>query len=170
MKSNDWRHKNVARYTPGNTKILYFFNCLLDGMHTKEQGMVVFFHMDLVEGIGKDASGIHFAKETLGISGVQSTRVHILKLAKQEKLVTVHRLFVTDFQALQSGLKLVHTSNPDFVELTPGILHPIVKKVSKEIPYPVISSGLIAGKDEVEKLLEEGASNIVCSDQKLWSF
>ena len=21
--------------TPGNTKILYFFNCLLDGMHTK---------------------------------------------------------------------------------------------------------------------------------------
>ena len=110
------------------------------------------------------------SKETLGISGVQSTRVHILKLAKQEKLVTVHRLFVTDFQALQSGLKLVHTSNPDFVELTPGILHPIVKKVSKEIPYPVISSGLIAGKDEVEKLLEEGASNIVCSDQKLWSF
>ena len=36
MKSNDWRHKNVARYTPGNTKILYFFNCLLDGMHTRE--------------------------------------------------------------------------------------------------------------------------------------
>ena len=41
MKSNDWRHKNVARYKmlpdiqPGNTKILYFFNCLLDGMHTK---------------------------------------------------------------------------------------------------------------------------------------
>ncbi|MEE1485048.1 MAG: hypothetical protein UF313_08605, partial [Anaerobutyricum hallii] len=33
---NDWRHKNVARYTPGNTKILYFFNCLLDGMHTTE--------------------------------------------------------------------------------------------------------------------------------------
>lgn len=146
------------------------FKCRKKIQEAKEQGMVVFFHMDLVEGIGKDASGIHFAKETLGISGVQSTRVHILKLAKQEKLVTVHRLFVTDFQALQSGLKLVHTSNPDFVELTPGILHPIVKKVSKEIPYPVISSGLIAGKDEVEKLLEEGASNIVCSDQKLWSF
>ena len=22
---------------PGNTKILYFFNCLLDGMHTKKE-------------------------------------------------------------------------------------------------------------------------------------
>ena len=42
MKSNDWRHKNVARYTPGNTKILYFFNCLLDGMHTKRTDFVTF--------------------------------------------------------------------------------------------------------------------------------
>ena len=154
-----WNRKFFINLSAYNTFCLVCISCSVE-----------FFHMDLVEGIGKDASGIHFAKETLGISGVQSTRVHILKLAKQEKLVTVHRLFVTDFQALQSGLKLVHTSNPDFVELTPGILHPIVKKVSKEIPYPVISSGLIAGKDEVEKLLEEGASNIVCSDQKLWSF
>ena len=41
MKSNDWRHKNVARYTPGNTKILYFFNCLLDGMHTiEDKGLI----------------------------------------------------------------------------------------------------------------------------------
>ena len=27
---------------PGNTKILYFFNCLLDGMHTKFRGIVTF--------------------------------------------------------------------------------------------------------------------------------
>jgi hypothetical protein len=25
---------------PGNTKILYFFNCLLDGMHTIEQPLL----------------------------------------------------------------------------------------------------------------------------------
>ena len=31
MKSNDWRHKNVARYTPGNTKILYFLIVYLTG-------------------------------------------------------------------------------------------------------------------------------------------
>ena len=27
---------------PGNTKILYFFNCLLDGMHTKKQKYALF--------------------------------------------------------------------------------------------------------------------------------
>ena len=44
LMSNDWRHKNVARYTPGNTKILYFFNCLLDGMHTTASYFCVFRH------------------------------------------------------------------------------------------------------------------------------
>ena len=29
---------------PGNTKILYFFNCLLDGMHTKNS-----FYSDFTE-------------------------------------------------------------------------------------------------------------------------
>ncbi len=76
--------------------------------------------MDLVEGIGKDASGIRFAKEEFGIEGVQSTKTHILKMAKHEKLITVHRLFVTDFQSLQSGLNLAKISNPDFLELTPA--------------------------------------------------
>ena len=51
MKSNDWRHKNVARYTPGNTKILYFFNCLLDGMHTKIQNSVTLLGYSVLVGI-----------------------------------------------------------------------------------------------------------------------
>ena len=29
---------NIARHIPGNTKILYFFNCLLDGSHTTGTG------------------------------------------------------------------------------------------------------------------------------------
>ena len=28
---------------PGNTKILYFFNCLLDGMHTKQRAPICDF-------------------------------------------------------------------------------------------------------------------------------
>ena len=28
---------------PGNTKILYFFNCLLDGMHTKYYPFLIIF-------------------------------------------------------------------------------------------------------------------------------
>ena len=51
MKSNDWRHKNVARYTPGNTKILYFFNCLLDGMHTMTNSIRDILIGDTISGV-----------------------------------------------------------------------------------------------------------------------
>ena len=62
MKSNDWRHKNVARYTPGNTKILYFFNCLLDGMHTT--------YKENVTG-NRDFSTMDMFPTTLAALGVQ---------------------------------------------------------------------------------------------------
>ena len=32
---------------PGNTKILYFFNCLLDGMHTMEASILPAANQDL---------------------------------------------------------------------------------------------------------------------------
>ncbi len=135
----------------------------------KARGDIIFFHMDLVEGIGKDASGIRFAKEEFGIEGVQSTKTHILKMAKHEKLITVHRLFVTDFQSLQSGLNLAKISNPDFLELTPGILPRIVKMVKSEQTLPIISSGLVSTAEDVSTLIAAGASNIVCSTRELWT-
>lgn len=138
-------------------------------LKAKKKGCLVFFHIDLVEGIGKDASGIHFAKEEFGIDGVQSTRTHILKLARHERLITIHRLFVNDFQGLKSGMTLVESSNPDFVELTPGIIPRIIRKVTNEQQRPVIASGLVATENDVKVLLEAGASNIVCSSQNLWT-
>ena len=39
---------------PGNTKILYFFNCLLDGMHTKEvDGAIYFMSPEVVGAIAE---------------------------------------------------------------------------------------------------------------------
>ena len=41
---------------PGNTKILYFFNCLLDGMHTKIKHICDFIY--LTEGCVLAGDGI----------------------------------------------------------------------------------------------------------------
>lgn len=139
-------------------------------VEANDNGILVFFHMDLIEGIGRDGSGISFAKEELGISGVQSTKPHILKLAKQEKLITVHRLFVTDFQSLESGINMVKISKPDFVELTPGILPRIIKKIKSEYNFRIISSGLISNKNDIKVLHASGAQNVVCSTRDLWDF
>jgi glycerol uptake operon antiterminator len=62
--------------------------------------------MDLIEGIGKDASGLHFAKEEFGLDGVQSTKAHILKMAKHEKLITVHDCSLLIFSHYKAVLTL----------------------------------------------------------------
>ncbi|MGI6152101.1 MAG: glycerol-3-phosphate responsive antiterminator [Christensenellales bacterium] len=135
----------------------------------KARGDLLFFHMDLIEGLGKDPSGIRHAKEEFGVDGVQSTKPHILKIAKHEKLITVHRLFVTDFQSLQSGLNLAKMSKPDFLELTPGIIPKIVKMVKAEQSLPIISSGLVSTIEDVKDLISAGTSNICCSTRTLWN-
>ncbi|SDY43635.1 glycerol-3-phosphate responsive antiterminator [Eubacterium barkeri] len=134
----------------------------------KASGRLIFFHMDLVAGIGKDGSGIRFAKEAFEIDGIQSTKTHMLKLAKQEKLMTSHRIFLMDYQALQSGLHMIKESQPDFIELTPGIVPRIVRKVSDDFDQPIISSGLVSRAADVKILQEAGAQNIVCSARDLW--
>ena len=45
-------------------------------------GKKYFVHFDLAGGIGKDKSGMLFAKE-MGIDGIISTRVNIIKMAKE---------------------------------------------------------------------------------------
>jgi glycerol uptake operon antiterminator len=136
--------------------------------HKAKDGLL-FLHMDLIEGIGKDLGGINFAKENFGIDGIISTKNHILKIGKQENLITVHRIFLMDFQALNSGMHLIKSSNPDFIELTPGVIPRVVNKVSRECSQPVISSGLISSEEDVRMMIRSGASNIVCSCKKIWN-
>ena len=134
-----------------------------------QEEKTVLLHMDLIEGIGRDAGGIRFAKEQYGIAGIHSTKSHMIKLAKEESMITIHRLFITDFQSIESGLNMIRSSRPDYVEITPGTLPRIVRKFRQEQKSPVISSGLIENEKDLEILTRAGASNFVCSKDVLWN-
>lgn len=134
----------------------------------KEKNRLLFLHMDLIEGIGKNAGGIEYAIENFGIDGIISTKNQILKIGKLENIMTVHRIFLMDFQALNSGMNLIKTSKPDFIELTPGVIPKIVKKVKVDCTQPIITSGLISSGEDVKMMIRAGASNIVCSCRELW--
>lgn len=137
-------------------------------LKAKDKGLLVLLRMDLVEGLGKDESGIRYAKERLGVDGIHSAKLYISKIAKKERMITIHRVFVNDFRGYKSGMSQVESIKPDFVDLTPGIIPRMVRKASQDYPYPVIASGLVSTENDVKTLMEAGASNFVCSTQKLW--
>ena len=58
-------------------------------------GKMLFLHIDLATGIGKDKSGISFLKN-LGIDGILSTKASMIKIAKELDLKAIQRFFIID--------------------------------------------------------------------------
>ncbi len=133
--------------------------------HTK--GKKVFIHLDLAEGIGKDKSGIVFAKN-LGVDGIISTRSSIIKAAHEEGLFAVQRFFTMDSHSVDVAVDGVKSSKADMIEIMPGVIAKTIKKLKESTAVPVIAGGLIETPSEVETAFLSGAAAISTGNKDLW--
>lgn len=143
------------------------FGVKRDVLSAKEKGKTVFVHIDLTDGIGKDPSGLLYLKK-VGADGIISTRANLIKSASEIGLLTVQRFFAIDSKSVHSIQEMILQSNPDFIEIMPGIIPKVIKKFSSGGAL-VIAGGLIEEKSEVTAALSEGASAISTGCSKLWS-
>ena len=129
-------------------------------------GKRVMIHIDLAEGIGKDKVGIHYLKQC-GADGVLSTRANLIRLAKEQGLVTIQRFFLLDSKGLESIDEMVKTSTPHFMELMPGVIDKAITRFCNG-SIPVIAGGLIETKQEVTHALGNGATAVSTGNTQLW--
>lgn len=139
-----------------------------DVNYLKEMGKKVFIHVDLIEGLGKDASAVDYIKHIIKAHGILSTRSSLLKHGKEIGLITVQRLFLLDSRALSSGIEIIKSNNPDFVEVMPGIIPRGIEELKKRVPQPIIAGGMITMKDDCIKALQAGALAVSTSKKELW--
>ena len=133
-------------------------------------GIPVFVHLDLVEGVGKDAAGIRLLKE-LGIVGVVSTRGPLLREARDLGLLTIHRVFMVDSEAMRTGIAAVRASDPDLVEVLPGMVVPhVIRDLRSALSQAIIGAGLVTREDQVLAILRAGAVGVSASARRLWGF
>ena len=59
-------------------------------------GVLVFLHIDLISGVGKDAAGVEYLAKTLPLDGIVTTRTHLIRAAKDVGLLAAQRLFALD--------------------------------------------------------------------------
>jgi glycerol uptake operon antiterminator len=133
--------------------------------HAKEKKL--FVHIDLASGIGKDASGIALLKR-MGVDGVISTKVNMIKLAREAGLVTVQRFFAVDSQSLRTTVESVRTSRPDMIEIMPGTVCKVIGTLGGELATPIIAGGLIETPDEIEAAISSGAAAVSTGKIELW--
>ena len=128
----------------------------------------VFIHLDLATGIGKDKSGILYAK-TAGIDGIISTRVNIIRTARECGMFTVQRFFIVDSKSVDTTLEAVKSAKPDMIEIMPGAFLKAVTTLRKNTDTPIIAGGLIDSAEEVKMITDGGATAISTAKASLWS-
>lgn len=128
---------------------------------------LLFIHLDLAEGIGKDKAGLAFIKDS-GVPGIISTRASLIKMAGELGLKTVQRVFAIDSQALSSAETIIK-AKPDMVEVMPGIMPRIITEFKQALSVPIIAGGLVKTKEDVIAAVKAGATAVSTSMMELWS-
>jgi glycerol uptake operon antiterminator len=144
------------------------FEVLSMAAKRKHRRPFICVNVDMVGGVAADASGINYLSDEA--DGIISTRRHVIEIAKKCHMITIQRLFAIDSSAVNRGLKLVRQTNPDCVEILPGIALPEVRNNYDEglSGRPVLAGGLVKDRATVSGILKSGASGISTSETGLW--
>ena len=134
----------------------------------KSAGKMVFVHMDLINGLGNKEVAVDFIREHTGVDGIISTKPQLVKRAKELGLFGILRIFVIDSMAFGNIEKQCASLVPDAVEILPGLMPKIIKKLCSTVNVPIIAGGLISDKEEVMNALNVGAVAISVTNQRVW--
>ena len=132
-----------------------------------ESGKRLFIHIDLATGIGKDESGISFLKG-IGVDGIISTRTNIIKIAKKQGLFTVQRFFIVDSHSIDTTIETLKTSKADMIEIMPGTIAKVIKRLKTELEMPIVAGSLIETNEEIEEAILCGATAVSTGKKELW--
>lgn len=133
-----------------------------------DSGKKLYIHIDLAEGVGRDKSGITLLKK-MGVDGIISTKVNLIKLAREIGLSTVQRFFIVDSRSVHTTIEAVKTSRPDMIEIMPATVGKVITRLAGELDIPIIAGGLIETQNEVASALLSGASAVSTGKRELWS-
>ena len=130
--------------------------------------MPVLLHIDLVNGLANDESGLKYVATLDGVDGVVTVRHHLAPLARKLGLMSVVRLFLQDGRAVERGVGVIEKSKPDAVEVLPGVAFLQVADRFNNLPIPCIAGGLIRSAQGVQQILAGGCRAVSTSNVELW--
>ncbi|MDQ0271637.1 glycerol-3-phosphate responsive antiterminator [Cytobacillus purgationiresistens] len=136
----------------------------------RDAGMYIFIHLDFIEGLSNTKSAIKYIADVWKPTGIISTKVNMIKFAKQEGLITIQRIFLIDRAAIIKGVEMVKSCKPDAVEVLPGLMPKVIDQLSHQLKLPLIVGGLIQEKNDILSALEAGALAVSSGNPSMWNF
>ena len=152
--------------------VLYGDICSIPGIvkRIKEAGKTALVHIDLITGLSAKEAAVDYIKNSTSADGILSTTPLMIQRAKELSMYAVLRYFVIDSMAIKSieNLDRQRGKKPDFIEVMPGVMPKVIRKICRSSRIPVIAGGLIADKEDVMGALEAGAVAVSSTNRSVW--
>ncbi|HEX7066344.1 MAG TPA: glycerol-3-phosphate responsive antiterminator [Bacillales bacterium] len=136
----------------------------------RSHGQKILLHADLVQGLKTDEYAAQFLCQEIRPDGLISTRTNVVATARKKGLIGIQRLFLLDSIALETSYKLFKRSEPDYIEVLPGVMPHIIREVKEATGIPVFAGGLIRSAEDVDAALAAGAEAVTTSRKELWKY
>lgn len=134
----------------------------------KANGSLVLVHADLIQGLAPQEIAVDYIKAATAADGIISTRMNLVQHAHELGLHTVYRVFAIDSRALNEAMR-IKNFRADFLEILPGLMPDVLKRVKRATGFPLLTGGLISAKAEVLAALEAGAMAISTTHEDVWN-
>ena len=132
----------------------------------KQAGKIVIIHLDLITGLSSKEIAVTYLRSVTHGDGIISTKPAVIRKAKEEGMFAIMRFFVIDSIAFESIQKQVEYVHPDMIEILPGLMPKVIRKICSQSRIPVIAGGLITDKEDI--MAGAGAISISTTNQKVW--
>lgn len=126
-------------------------------------------HADLIQGLKTDNYAADFLCNDIKPAGIISTRSNMILKAKSKGIIAIQRMFLLDTIALEKSYSLIDKTQPDYIEMLPGVIPELIGEVYERTGIPIINGGLIRTKRHVEEAFSAGAVAVTTSDSALWN-
>ncbi|MDX8044532.1 glycerol-3-phosphate responsive antiterminator [Gracilibacillus sp. S3-1-1] len=136
--------------------------------YAKKYNKKVFVHADLINGLKVDQYGMEFLVRHVKVDGIISTRANVISMAKKSNIVAIQRLFAIDSSAIEKNIELIKKTQPDYIEVLPGIVPNVISEIIELTGIKVIAGGLIKTEKDIQNALESGAVAITTSNKELF--
>ncbi|WP_461614603.1 glycerol-3-phosphate responsive antiterminator [Clostridium sp. Marseille-QA1073] len=134
----------------------------------KDSDKIAIVHIDLIDGLSNRDIIINFLKENTEADGIISTKASMIKNAKEQGLITVQRCFILDSLSLEGSKKHMNSGYADAIEILPGVMPKIIKRIVSFSNLPVIAGGLIEDKEDIMMALQAGATAVSSTKNEIW--
>lgn len=135
----------------------------------RKAGKRVFVHLDLIDGLAAREVSADFIARQTAADGIISTKAALTRRGRELGLVTIQRFFLLDSMALENIEKDLARDASDLIEVLPGLMPKMIRRLVQDTGKPVIAGGLISDKEDVTGALGAGAVAVSTTNPAVWS-